>query len=100
SELHRGFTPLFRPNTPDAYKEQTREQLHQRFDWLDKQMAGKDYLVGNKFSIADAYMYVVLSWAAAVKMDLSRWPNLAASVARVGAGPALKKAIELEQAAK
>src|SRR5262249_61626769 len=60
SELHKSFGPIFRPTTPDAYKTISKENLGKRFDWLDKQLASKQYLMGNKFSVADAYLFTVL----------------------------------------
>jgi glutathione S-transferase len=60
SELHKSFGPLFRPTTPDAYKDISRQNLEKGFDWIDKQLAGKQYLMGDKFSVADAYMCAAL----------------------------------------
>src|SRR4051812_19053835 len=76
SEIHKGFSPLFRPNTPEEYKKIAKENLATRFDWLDKQLAGKDYLMGKQFSIADPYLFTVLSWSKPTQIDMSRWPNL------------------------
>jgi glutathione S-transferase len=56
SELHKTFGPIFRPTTPDAYKTISKENLGKRFDWLDKQLVGKQYLMGDKFTVADAYL--------------------------------------------
>jgi glutathione S-transferase len=87
SELHKGFSPLFKPNTPDEYK---------RIEWLDKQLDGKDYLMGNTFSVADAYAFTVLSWTKPLQFDLSRWPNVTAYLARVGARPKVQEALRSE----
>ena len=75
SELHKTFGPFFRPTTPDAYKEISRENLGKRFDWLDKQLAGKQYLMGDKFGVADAYLFTVLRWTGRIDMDLAQWPR-------------------------
>jgi glutathione S-transferase len=96
SELHKTFGPIFRPTTPDAYKTISKENLGKRFDWLDKQLAGRQYLMGDKFTIADAYLFVVLRWAARVEMDLSKWPNLKAYVDRVAARPKVQEAMKAE----
>ena len=64
SELHKTFGPIFRPTTPDAFKALSKENLGKRFDWLDKQLAGKNYLMGDKFTVADAYLFTVLRWTA------------------------------------
>jgi len=96
AEVHKGFSPLFRPNTPDAYKPIVKENLATRFDWLDKQLAGKDYLLGKSFSVADAYLFVLLGWTKPTQIDLARWPNLAAVHARVAARPKVREALKAE----
>ena len=96
TEIHKGFSPLFKPNTPDDYKKIVKENLAVRFDWLDKQLAGKDYLTGKAFSVADAYLFTVLGWTKPTQIDLARWPNLAAFHARVGARPKVKEALKAE----
>jgi glutathione S-transferase len=96
AEIHKGFSPLFRPNTPEEYKTISKENLGKRFDWLDKQLAGKDYLMGKTFTVADAYLFVVLGWTKPTAIDLSRWPNLAAYHTRVAARPKVKEAMVAE----
>ena len=96
SEIHKQFSPLFKPNTPAEYKTIAKENIAARFDWLDKQLAGKDYLLGRSFSVADAYLFVLLGWTKPTQIDLSRWPNLAAFHARVGARPKVKEALRAE----
>jgi glutathione S-transferase len=96
AEVHKSFSPLFKPNTPDAYKPIVKENLATRFDWLDKQLAGKDYLLGKSFSVADAYLFVLLGWTKPTQIDLARWPNLAAFYARVAARPKVKEALKAE----
>jgi glutathione S-transferase len=95
SEIHKSFSPLFKPNTPEEYKKIAKENLATRFDWLDKQLAGKQYLSGS-FSVADAYLFVLLGWTKPTQIDLSRWPNLAAFHARVGARPKVQEALQAE----
>jgi glutathione S-transferase len=96
SEIHKGFSPLFKPNTPEEYKTISKENLANRFDWLDKQLAGKDYLMGKTFSVADAYLFVLLNWTKFQSIDLARWPNLSAFQARVGARPKVQEALKAE----
>jgi glutathione S-transferase len=96
SEVHKQFSPLFKPNTPDEYKKIAKENLATRFDWLDKQLAGKDYLTGKSFSVADAYLFVLLNWTKFQAIDLAKWPNLAAFQARVGARPKVQEALQAE----
>lgn len=96
SELHKSFGPIFRPTTPDAYKTISKENLGKRFDWLNDQLAGRQYLLGDKFTIADAYLFTVLRWAPRVEIDLSKWPNLKAYVDRVAARPKVHEALKAE----
>ncbi len=96
SELHKSFGPMFRPTTPDAYKELSRENIGKRFDWLDKQLAGKQYLMGDKFSVADAYLFAVARWSPRVNIDISKWPNIKAFVERVAARPKVQEALKAE----
>jgi glutathione S-transferase len=96
SEVHKQFSPLFKPNTPEEYKAIARETLATRFDWLDAQLAGKDYLMGRSFTVADAYLFVLLGWGKPMQIDLARWPNLAAFHKRVGARPKVKEALQAE----
>jgi len=96
TEIHKGFSPLFKPNTPEDYKKIVKENLGVRFDWLDKQLAGKDYVTGKAFSVADAYLFTVLRWSEPVKLDMSRWPNLVAYLARVAGRPKVREALKFE----
>jgi len=96
SELHKSFGPIFRPTTPDAFKDISRANLGKRFDWIDQQLAGKQYLMGDKFSIADAYMFTVMRWSPRVNIDISKWPNIKAYVDRVAARPKVQEALKAE----
>ena len=96
SEVHKQFSPLFKPNTPEEYKTIAKESLAMRFDWLDKQLSGKDYLTGKQFTVADAYLFVLLGWTKPTQIDLAKWPNLAALHKRVGARPKVKEALQAE----
>jgi glutathione S-transferase len=96
SEIHKSFSPLFKPNTPEEYKKIAKENLATRFDWLDKQLAGKDYLTGNTFTVADAYLFVLTNWTKFHNIDLARWPNIAAFQKRVGARPKVQEALQAE----
>jgi glutathione S-transferase len=96
SELHKSFGPIFRPTTPDEYKKISRENIAKRYDWLDQQLAGRQFLTGDKFTIADAYLFTVLRWSPRVEIDLGRWPNLKAYVDRVAARPKVREALQAE----
>lgn len=96
SEVHKQFSPLFKPNTPEDYKPVAKQNIATRFDWLDKQLAGKDYLMGKQFSVADAYLFVLLRWTKPTQIDLAKWPNLVAFHDRVAARPKVKEALQAE----
>jgi glutathione S-transferase len=96
TEVHKQFSPLFKPNTPEDYKKIAKENLASRFDWLDKQLAGKDYLMGKQFTVADAYAFVLLNWTKFQSIDLAKWPNLTAFQARVAARPKVQEALQAE----
>ena len=96
AELHKQFSPLFKPNTPEDYKPIAKQNIATRFDWLDKQLAGKDYLTGKQFTVADAYLFVMLNWTKPTQIDLAKWPNLVALQKRVAARPKVKEAMQAE----
>lgn len=96
SELHKGFSPLFRPNTPDAYKEIARANLAAKFDALEKHLEGRQYLMGDAFTVADAYLFTVCGWGRLTGIDIAGWPRLADYVARVAARPHVQAALKAE----
>jgi glutathione S-transferase len=96
SEVHKGFSPLFNPATPEDYKPLVKERLLQRLTWLDGELAGKDYLMGSAFTVADAYLFTVTNWAGFVKLDIAALANLAAVRARIAARPAVLAAMKAE----
>ena len=96
TELHKSFSPLFNPAMPDEAKKIFRERLATRFAHLDKHLAGKDYLLGKNFSVADAYLYVVSNWAPRVDVDLSPYANVLAYRKRVGDRHAVVAAMKAE----
>jgi glutathione S-transferase len=96
SEIHKTFSPLFNPAADDSVKAYAKANIDKRFDWLDKQLAGKKYLTGDTFTIADAYLFVVANWSNFVGIDLARWPNLKAFQDRVAARPKVQEAMAEE----
>jgi glutathione S-transferase len=96
TELHRGFTPLFTPSTPADYKPSCLERLSKRLQWVEGELAGKQHLMGDTFTVADAYLFTVTNWAPYVALDISGLPNLLAYRARVGARPAVIAAMKAE----
>jgi glutathione S-transferase len=95
SEVHKQFSPLFDPTMPDEAKEKFRNRLATRFDWIAGQLKGRDYLMGS-FTVADAYLFVVLGWTKFTGPDLARWPVLQEFVARVAARPHVQEAMKAE----
>jgi len=96
SELHKSYTPLFNPKFDAAAKAIQMAQLRQKYEWLEKQLAGKNFLTGADFTAADAYLFTVTGWAKYVQLDLSDLPNLQAYLGRVAARPAVVKAMTEE----
>ena len=96
AELHKQFSPLFQAATPAEYKETLKDKIGKRFDWVAEQLKGKDYLMGDTFTVADAYLFTMLIWTKHVGIDLARWPALTAYQARVAARPKVREAMIAE----
>ena len=78
TELHKNFSPLFQPVIPDEVKNFFKDRLTAKFKYIDSQLAGRDYLLGKQFTVADGYLFVMLAWADRTKLDLSGFSNLMA----------------------
>jgi len=96
TEIHKGFSPLFNPATPEEYKTIAKDKLKSRYTWLDEQLAGKQFLMGKAFTVADAYLFTVTNWSKRVGPDLTSLAELQAWHARVGARPAVQAAMKAE----
>jgi glutathione S-transferase len=96
SELHKNFSPLFNPAIPDEVKKFFADRIMGKFKYADSQLAGKDYLMGKQFTVADGYLFVMTAWADRMKIDLSGLPNLMAYKARVAARPNVQAALKME----
>lgn len=96
TELHKSFGPLFNPAFPADAKELNKAALQQRLAWVDGQLAGKNYLTGDTFTVADGYLFVVANWTKFVGMDISHLANLGAFMGRVAARPAVQEALRAE----
>jgi glutathione S-transferase len=96
TEIHKSFSTLFNGSAPDEWKNAVRDKVAQRLDWIDKDLDSKTYLMGDVFTVADAYLYTVLRWAKPMGIDLSRWPKLAAYFAAVDARPRVREALKEE----
>ena len=96
SDIHKGIGQLFNPAMPDDYKEAVKRGLAARqFPYLDKMLAGREYLMDG-FTIADGYLFTVLNWTNFQKIDLSAFPNIVAYMRRVAARPAVQAAMSAE----
>jgi glutathione S-transferase len=96
TEIHKSFSTLFNASAPEDWKAAVREKLSRRFEALDKELGSKTYLMGDTFTVADAYLYAVLRWAKPKGIDLERWPKLAAYFAAVDARPRVREALKEE----
>ncbi|MFI4967172.1 MAG: glutathione transferase GstA [Gammaproteobacteria bacterium] len=99
SEIHKGFSPLFNKDLKDDAKAVLRAKLEKRFDALESHFAKNMYLMGDTFSVADAYLYTVISWSGAVGIDLSKWKHLSEYRQRVADRPKVREALQNEKAA-
>ena len=96
TDLHKSFGPLFQPALSDETKQFFKDRIAKYFGYVDKQLAGKDYLMGKDFSVADGYLFVMLAWAGRMAIDISAFPNLKAYQGRVAARPAVVAAMTSE----
>ena len=96
AELHKSVGSLFNSKMPKEWQDQVREGLAGRFDFLSKQLEGKPYLTGDTFTVADGYLYTILTWTGHLGIDLGKWPVLKAYVERVSQRPAVQAALKAE----
>ena len=96
TEVHKGFGPLWNPATPDSFKDATREALGKKFDYLQEKIGDGPYILGERFSILDAYAFAVLNWTKIHGIEIARWPGLAAYLDRVAARPAVQETLRAE----
>lgn len=96
SEVHKIIGLLFSPTTPEDYKPAIKERVLGRLKWVDQQLEGKQYLMGDSFSVPDAYLFTVANWTKFVGIDISGLPNLGAFMARMAARPAVQAALKAE----
>lgn len=96
SEVHKGFSPLFNPKISADWKASALANLAKKFDWLSGFLGGKTYLMGDTFTVADAYLFTVLSWSSHVGVDLAKWPVLNAYHSRIAQRPKVQQALKEE----
>jgi glutathione S-transferase len=96
SEVHKSFGPMFSPVLADDAKAFFKDRVMGKFKYIDGALSGNDYLMGKQFTVADGYLFTMLSWAERMKFDLAALPNLLAYKARVGARPMVQAALTKE----
>jgi len=96
AEIHKGFAPLFNPQSTPEWRSGAKGLLERRLDWLAGAVRAEAYLVGETFTAADAYLYVALSWCGYVGMTLARWPALERYSQHVGRRPKVQEALRAE----
>lgn len=97
SDLHKTFSNLFNPKAPDEFKGVVRELLTtNKFAYVDQKLAGKQYIMGDKFTVADAYLFTIGRWAKSMKLELDKLANYQATMARIAARPSVQEALKAE----
>jgi len=96
TELHKSYTPLFNPATPDEVKQERKNYLRKRYTLIEQTLAQQPMLSGDTFTVADAYLFAVTNWAPHVGLDLSEFNALNAFQQRVAARPSVQAALEAE----
>jgi len=100
TEIHKTYSTFFNPSATDEMRSAAREHLSTRLDFVAKELEAKPFLLGDTFTVADAYLYTVLRWSQFAGIDLSKWPSIQAFVERVSERPAVKQALEAEKLKK
>lgn len=95
SEVHKGFSPLYSPDANDAVRDFARDRLVKRLDYL-QQVVREPYLLGDRFTVADAYLFTVLGWCPEVGLDLARWPGLTSYHSHIALRPHVAAALKSE----
>jgi len=98
AEIHKFFNPLFRPDEPEAAKEYARSCLTTRLEYLQRALGSRSFVMGDQYSVADAYLFTVLGWGSFVSFDIGKWPPLARFHERIGTRPAVREALSAEAA--
>ena len=96
SELHKTFTPLFNPDLDSSAKKTLAGVLRKKYEWVNTQLQSRDYLLGQSFTVADAYLFAVTGWAKYVSLDLADLKHLQDFLGRVAGRPAVREALKAE----
>jgi glutathione S-transferase len=95
-ELHKNFSVLFNPSAPEAMKKIAKDNIARRTAFIEDRLGDQPFLLGETFSVADAYLYVILSWREKLGVDLSGFPKVTALYERIRARPAVQSARKAE----
>jgi glutathione S-transferase len=93
SEVHKSFSPLFSPEASDDMKQFARNNITKRLNYLQGELGTRKYLMGDQFTVADAYLFVVLGWGTHVGVDIGQWPTIKTYWERVRARPHVIEAL-------
>lgn len=96
TELHKNFGPLFNKASSDEVKTAAKANITKRLGYLNDKLGSVKYLMGETFSVADAYAFTILNWTNFTGIDLKPYPNVAAYMGRVGARPKVQEALRAE----
>jgi glutathione S-transferase len=96
SEIHKSYSPLFNPATGDEVREERKQYLKKRYGLIEQRLASQPFIAGDRFTVADAYLFTVTNWARAVKLDLTEFPALSAYQQRIAQRPAVQAALKAE----
>ncbi|NHB88793.1 glutathione transferase GstA [Photorhabdus tasmaniensis] len=96
SEIHKGYSPLFLPGTPDNYRPVAINYLLKKFNYIDEVLAKQPYITGDNFTVADAYLFTVSNWAPLIQLDLSGLIHLKAYQEKIAERPNVRDALKAE----
>lgn len=96
AEVHKGFSPLFRADLPEPSKQYATENIARRFDYLDAHLAGNEFLLDDRFGVADSYAFAIVNWSNPFGIDLSPWANLRRYMDRIAARPSVRDSLQAE----
>ena len=96
TEVHKQLGALFNPKITPEMRDVQLGTIERRLNALETMLEGKQYVMGDSFSAPDAYLFTVLNWTTPLKVDMARWPNIRAFVARVGARPKVQQTLKAE----
>lgn len=100
TEVHKTFGPLWNPKTPEETRQAALALLGRRLDYVNAALGTRPWLMGDQYTIADAYLFTVVNWTRFHQIDLGKWPNVQAFMARVAARPAVQAALKAEELIK